>query len=92
MCVFSACGKIEFCIMRTNVSDYLCAGFDLEQLGPYRLSDRQEGFFGVADTLCQSDREQQYEDYHLRDDPQRLIHDCGGTGRFGGWVSSQSRN
>ena len=47
---FSACGKLGL-IMRIDVSGYLCAGFDLEELGPYRLSDWQEGFFGVADPL-----------------------------------------
>ena len=26
-------------IMRIDISGYLCAGFDLEELGPYRLSD-----------------------------------------------------
>ena len=37
--------------MRINVSGYLCAGVDLEELGSYRLSYRKEGLFRVTDRL-----------------------------------------
>ena len=54
-----------FCMWQNWVlyhgDERFCAGLDLEKLGPYRLSYRQEGFFGVADPLRQSDREQHSE-------------------------------
>ena len=73
-------------IMRIDVSGYLCAGFDLEELGPYRLSDWQEGFFGVADPLRPPDGQQRQESDHRRpdrDDAQDGGHCCSYVARVG---------
>ena len=85
VCVFLHEAKLGL-IMRIDVSGYLCAGFDLEELGPYRLSDWQEGFIGVADPLGPPDGQQRQKSDHRqpdRDAAQDGSHCCRNVARVG---------